>query len=243
MANTWIMKKLWSKIHVSPLTYIVIFLSLLAGYIKYISIIVGILFIHELGHIFMCLIFKKRIESISIYPFGSIIKLDDYISSSIYRELLISIGGITMQLLLGIFIKDETIIFYNKIIMLFNLMPICPLDGYNILKCLLSLVVPLKKVLYILVIASIITLVSIIVRYELIKENTLIIIFLIYKIIEEYKNIKYLLNKFYLERILYAFKYKVKYISSINGMFRNNKHIINGINEHDYLIKYKYSRK
>ena len=62
MANIWTMKKLWDKVYISPLTYIVILLSLLAGYIKYIGIIASILFIHELGHIFMCFLLKKRIR-------------------------------------------------------------------------------------------------------------------------------------------------------------------------------------
>ena len=247
MANIWTMKKLWDKVYISPLTYIVILLSLLAGYIKYIGIITGILFIHELGHIFMCFLLKKRIESITILPFGSIIKLDDMVSSSIYKELFISIGGITMQLLLGyilLLFNNDTVTFYNKLILTFNLIPICPLDGYNILKCLMSLIIPLKKTLYISIITSIIALSFIfIIKSGIIKSNILIIIFIIYKIVEEYKNIKHLLNRFYLERVLYSFNYKTKRIISINNMYRNKTHIINGECEHDYLIKYKYSRK
>lgn len=245
------MKKLWNKININPFTYLVILLSLLGGYVKYLIIIIGVLIVHELGHIVLCKLLKKRIVSITVLPFGSIIKMDSLLSDQISEELLISIGGLAFQTILGFlllifksWVYYDTLSYYNKMIIIFNLLPICPLDGYNILKCLIELFVSYKKSLYISIYISIVIIIAIaIADFNIIKDNSLIVIFIIYKIVTNYKEIRYLLNKFYLERIMYTFKYKIKNIDKLDQMYRNKIHYINGSFEREYLIKYKYSRK
>lgn len=245
------MKKLWNKIHINYLTYVVLLLSLIGGYVKYVVIILAILFVHEAGHIIAIKFLNKKIQSITILPFGGIIKLNGHVSDSIIEELLISIAGIASQTIFGLilnFFKDfhcySIVTYYNKLLITFNLLPICPLDGYNIIKCLLELFVPYEKSLHISILFSLIILSGIVlIKSNLIRDNLLLISFILYRILLDYKNIKYQVNKFYLERILYTFNYKLKKIKTIKNMFRNKVHTIDGIKEREYLLKYKYSRK
>ena len=245
------MKKLWNKIHINPLTYIVLCLSLIAGYVKFSVVIFFILLIHEFGHLFACKLFRKKVESITILPFGGIIKIHGLVSDSIVEELILSSAGIAFQAILGFFLlffNDnklcEAIEYYNKLIIIFNLLPICPLDGYNIFKCLIELFIPIKYSLNLsnLVSLSILILLCLM-KIDIVQDNALILTYILFKTIEEYKTNKYLMNKYYLERVLYDFNYNIINITSKDKMFRNKKHIINGIDEKKYLLKVRYSRK
>ena len=135
------MKNILDKVRIDYSTYILILIGLLSGYIKNIMIILVIVLVHELGHVFFFSLFKMDIESIVIYPFGGVSKVNKKIHERIYKDILISLGGIIFQGLLIMviyllykysFIVNSTYnmyISYNKSIILFNLIPIIPLDG------------------------------------------------------------------------------------------------------------------
>ena len=99
-------------------------------------IIFAIVLFHELGHVFIAKVLGYKILDIEIFPFGGITKVDKHLNDNIYKDLLLASFGIIFQLFihffciyfdyLGIFYK------YNMSIMLFNLLPIIPLDGSKI---------------------------------------------------------------------------------------------------------------
>ena len=101
---------------------------------------------------------------------------------------------------------------YNKTIMIFNMLPIIPLDGYIFLRSILEMVFPYKKSFYLSFIISIISIILFITFNELYSlNNYLMISFLIYKIINSLKDFKYENLKFLLERHLFNLKYhKIK---------------------------------
>ena len=240
--------ELFHKIHIHFLTYIIILISLLCGLFKYVIIISIIFIVHETGHIISMIIFKRKIATINILPIGGLIKLDSKISSNIIEDIIISISGIATQLLLAIILVllrkyqlinnklFEMFSYYNKLIIWFNLLPICPLDGYKILKLLIEIFIPYKLSFNI---SLIISLIIFILNINIIEDNLFIGIFLLYIVYKEFYNRKYLLNKFYLERALWDFKYKICYINKETNMYKNRTHIIHGINEKEYL-KNKY---
>lgn len=230
-------------IKIDPTTYILLLLSLFAGYIHNIYIIILIVIIHELGHVLFLLIFKIEIIDITIYPFGGITKINKKINERIYKDFLISIGGILFQIISLIIIYNLNKYYlidnntynlfkeYNLYIIIFNLIPLIPLDGNKILKIILSKFLPYKITLKITNIIGIITLIIFIIINIKLKINDLtIIIFLIIKIIEQIKNTKYILNKFYLERIIYDNYY--------DGIINNKKEIKDiRINKYYYFLK------
>ena len=149
------MKKLLSKVEVHPLTYIILFIMLHEGLIKYVFVISAILIIHELGHLLFMKIFKRKIVLIKIFPFGSLIKVDSVLSTNIHEDIIISLGGIIAQLVASVFINNDMFLYYNKLIILFNLLPICPLDGYRVLKNITELFLPYNKTFFVSFVISI----------------------------------------------------------------------------------------
>lgn len=202
----------------------------------YFLIIMYLIIIHELGHFVTAIILNVKVNKIYIYPFGGISKLNMRFNIKKQKEILILIMGPIFQLIgyyviinIPFFINYYKIInIYNYSILIFNLLPIYPLDGAKLLNILLSSFIPLKKSYIISIIISYITIILMIL---MIKNKTInllfIVIFLLYKITSEYKKIKYYYEKFLLERYLYKYKFKnVKIINDINNFYRDKKHLV-----------------
>lgn len=197
-------------------TIYILFILFICGYIKIGIYILFIVTFHELGHILVCLIFKYKIISITIYPFGGITKIQKDINTSTNKEIILSLAGIFMQILLIPIFKDITFSKLNISILIFNLLPIIPLDGSILLKSLLNKIYSFKRTYTIYIIISIIfVIIYTIFNYKYSINNYLIISIFIYRIYKEIKDYKYIYNKFLLER--YLKKYKFKYISTKEG--------------------------
>lgn len=243
------MKKCLSKIDVSPILYIVVFLSLISGLFKEIIVFILILIIHELGHITMSKIFKWKIDKISFNIYGGYITYDEEIDKPFIEELLITIAGFLSQIIFFIILYilfklsviDTKVMFlikkYTMSIILFNLIPIIPLDGSKVLDVILNIFLPYKKTLQVLNYISLISLIiifSFVIYYHILIEVSYIIIFsfLIRNIIINFYEEKYLFNKFLLQRYMTLNIFKKKnYINGldINKMKRqkNNLFIVN----------------
>ena len=221
------MKNILNKIEIKSITYYFLILCFLCGMIKNVLILFLIVIIHELGHIIVIKILKYKIENITIYPFGGITNINKLINSSITKDLFIAVSGVIFQyILIKILITIipfsyhtlNLINTYNKTIIIFNLLPIVPLDGSKIVFDILSYFFSYKKSYFFTLIVSIIFLI-IFMNYNVIYSlnNYLIISVLVYYIIKYYKDFKYIFNKFLLERIIYKLKY--------NGIINNTKKI------------------
>ncbi len=213
------MKNILQKIKINNFTYFFIILCFLCGYIKNIFIIFSICLIHEMGHIFFIKLFNYKVLSISITPFGGYTYIEKKINSDINKDLLISIGGILIQLIFLLFlfifknnfnlITYNLYIKYNIILIIFNLIPIIPLDGNKIIHLLFE-----KFFSYHLsyrlnsIISFFFLILFIFMNYYLNLDNYFIISFLLYQFIIYIKNEKYLNKRFLLERYLYDLDYQ-----------------------------------
>lgn len=118
---------------------------------------------------------------------------------------------------------------YHYGILIFNLLPIYPLDGGKLLNILLSLFFPFKRSIKITIYLSYITIFSlVIINYPNIYLNLIImLIFLILTLQKEYKKIDQLYNKFLLERYLNHYHFsKSKIITNKDNFYRNRRHLI-----------------
>lgn len=231
-------------------TYLFFLLSILSGYFRETIIIYIILSIHELGHVFFMKRYNIHINSITLYPYGGIIDSNIFINMNSIKTLIISLGGIISQLVLMLFFyilynyKIIDIYYYNLFfknniyIIIFNLIPIYPLDGFKILNSIIELFLPFRKSLFTSLIINFIFLVIFLTYLYIYKINNYVIItFLIVSLIEYIKSIKYIFNKFYLERIIYDFKYNgLVSVNSKKNMFKNKRNYINGVDE-KYALK------
>lgn len=105
--------------------------------------------IHELGHLITGIILGLKVKSVTIMPFGVSIHFEDYSGKYIIKKLIIALAGPLVNLiivLLGLYNNwDEDIIYANMLIGMFNLIPLYPLDGGRILKCIVHIVSNYKE--------------------------------------------------------------------------------------------------
>jgi len=223
-------------------TYLIIALGfILTGYFHNLIVFTSIILIHELGHYIIAKLNKLNVEKIIIYPYGGIVKMNNLLNTSINKELTVAITGITFQTiyyLLIVFLYNQGLIreyilnlftMYNNSILIFNILPIHPLDGSKILNLILSKFLPYKITNKINIVISIITLIILLtVNYYQFNYTTIFILLVIIdNIIKYYKEINYIFNKFLLERYLYNINYKnKKTIKKIDNMYKEKYHII-----------------
>lgn len=216
-----------------------------------------------MGHVIVATYFKWNIKSINFYPYGGLIKFDEYINKPIKEEFFIVISGLIFQIIYYFFIcslynfnyiGDSLFIMfknYHYSILLFNLIPIYPLDGIKIINLGLNKIFPFKTSHFITIIISYIFLILFAIfsfKYSLSMNTFLIISLIINKISEECVNHNYYFNKFIFERYLHNFKFeKIKVInnSKLNKMYRDVKHVFKNKDEYiteNNLLKNRFSK-
>lgn len=236
-------------------TYYILVLSfLLTGQFINLLIFTSLIVIHELGHYLSSKIFNIEVKNIIIYPYGGITRLNSVIDIDLTKELIISISGIIMQtiyyFIIYILYKNNIIrpyVFelfnkYHYSIVLFNLIPIYPLDGSKILNIIINKIFNYKLSNILLIILSIINIILILFIFKFNYSFILILGILINYLYNYLKNIKYIYNRFLLEKYLYKIKYQnTRIIDNYNKMYRNTNHIIknnkNYMKEEDFLSK------
>ncbi len=213
------------KIH--PLFYLTAFICVITANFKNFIIFSSIIIVHELGHIIGAIIFKWKIDRVILLPFGGITIFQENIDKSLKEEFIIAILGPLLQLVFYFLYSDNpTFNQYNLTILLFNLLPIYPLDGSKIVNILFNEFISFKRSHILTIITSFITLLVVIlsVKYNLLLY--LILLFIVLEIIKEINKHNYYFNRFLLERYLYNNEYsKNKIIDNIKKMKKQTKHI------------------
>ena len=184
------------------------------------------------------MLFKVEPDKIYIYPFGCISKFNLSLNEDLSKEFLILLMGPLSQFIFSLVLVkipffshySEIINIYNYTILGFNLLPIYPLDGGKLLNIILSFKESFNRSLTITLIVSYIAvfIFGICFIFRDLSLNIIITIsFLIFKVTTEWKNKKYLTDKFLLERYLHKYKFKKrKNVNSINDFMRNRNHIV-----------------
>ena len=129
------------KIHYSLLFLLAI--SLFTGsFFKILGIIFSI-FLHEISHFIFLRMYKVNIKYLELSVIGGILEIEE-INLSLSKKLIINFSGICSNLLVIMIIKFLNITYlnylitYNICIVIFNLIPIIPLDGFRVLNDILS---------------------------------------------------------------------------------------------------------
>jgi len=225
------MKNILNKIYFHPFFLMILLIFISIGHFRFISYFMLLIIIHELGHILVSLIFKWNIEKIIILPFGGLTKYNEIINRPLIQEFLIAISGILFQIVFYILIKNYVDYKYftiiNYFIIIFNLIPIYPLDGSKILNVFFNKITSYKNSLLLTIIVSYIFIIIFsLLFFKLNRIVAFILVFLMIEVNKLYKERKELFNKFLLERYLNDFKFKrKKTIDNVNKMKKDCRHL------------------
>ena len=188
------------KIHQSFIFLLII--SILTGLFYKIIVLLIIISLHELGHIYFLQKYQREVDKITLLPIGAIINYKNDTNTFLYQELLIAIAGILVNILLLIIFKifkiNNDFYYFNLYILLFNILPIYPLDGGRIIEILLCKIFKFKKVIKFNSYLSLFFLFIIIIYSLIINLNLNLIIISIFLIIQNVLQIKYLETRYYL---------------------------------------------
>jgi stage IV sporulation protein FB len=132
---------LFKQIHIHPLLWLVMALSIMTGHFIELSIFLSIIFIHELGHGVAATIFSWRVKRISMLPFGGVAEVDEHGNRPLREEVIVTLAGPIQHIwmMAGAFVLHQLFwisddfyqrfMDFNMMVLVFNLLPIWPLDG------------------------------------------------------------------------------------------------------------------
>lgn len=140
-------------LEIEILFIIVIFISIFSStffdYILNYFICYSFILFHELSHMFMASVFGKEIDIFKFSISGVNIKFKEESHKkniNILKEILIYIVGPFSNVFLAMLLKNNIMIFQMNLFLAFiNILPIYPLDGYNILRNILYIFFSKKK--------------------------------------------------------------------------------------------------
>ena len=126
------------RIH--PFYYIFVLISIFTGNFKNFILFSVIIIVHEFGHLFVALLFNWKVEEVLLLPFGGVTIFNEDLNRPMIEEFLILIGGPLLQaLFVYMFRSNAFLVSYSNVLLLFNLLPICPLDGSKLLNLFFNL--------------------------------------------------------------------------------------------------------
>lgn len=235
------MRNILSNIRFTPSFLTVALGFVLTGYIKNLLIFTSFILIHEMGHYFIGRGFGYKVQKIYIYPFGGLTKFQHLINQNSNEEFLVSISGVLFQSLLYyfyLFLYQQNLLHMNTFLLVkkyhcsmlfFNLLPIIPLDGSQIIGFFLYKIFSYKMACYVKIIISFLSIILFWIWIFPITDYNylLIILILCIDIIRYMKDLKYYFHKFLLERYLYHFSFKrCKKVKNVSQMYKDYRHLI-----------------
>lgn len=231
-----------------PTVYLFAIISILTASYKIFIIISFLIVIHELGHFLTAKVLGLETDSIYLYPLGGISKINMPLNIPIYKDILILIMGPIFQclscyILLCVFNDYELITNCHIGILIFNLLPIYPLDGGKLLNIIFTCIIPYRISYRIIIYISYLFNIILLFCNDKISINMILIyIVLIVMIRKEQLKESVVYNKFLLERYLNNYKHKKKkIIRNINFFYRTKNNVMldnnNYYDEKDILRK------
>ena len=172
-----------------------------------------------------------------LLPFGALTIFNEKINRPLKEEFIILISGPLLQLIFVFifFNNNDFVINYSNLILMFNLLPIYPLDGSKLINIILNIFTSFKKSHLLTIYVSALFIICLIIKTKFSLIFLLIFIFIINKILEEYKNHNNIFNKFLLERYTNNFGFKKEKLiksNNLSEMKRDYRHLFYGNNKY-----------
>ncbi|MGG1575321.1 M50 family metallopeptidase [Fictibacillus sp. NRS-1165] len=146
-----------SKVRINPLFWMIIGLSIITGHFREIIWLFLAVFIHEMGHYAGAHLFQWRVKKIELFPFGGVAEVEEHGNRPFREEVIVTLLGPVQHLwlmLAAFFIFQlgwwnpgdyEWFIKMNVTLLVFNLLPVWPLDGGKLMFAAAASIFPFKK--------------------------------------------------------------------------------------------------
>ncbi|MGJ7920559.1 site-2 protease family protein [Neobacillus sp. LXY-4] len=207
---------LLTQVKIHPLLWLVIALAVLTARFLEVIILLSIILIHELGHAAAATIFSWRIKHITLLPFGGVAEMDEHGNRPLIEEAIVILAGPLQHLWLigGAFCFYQLswlsgehfslFLSYNLMILLFNLLPIWPLDGGKLVFLLWSYLKPFPSAHRMTMYTSCLSMLLFTLFTIIYMPNNLnvwiILAFLLFSLYYEWKQHRFVFMRFLLER-------------------------------------------
>lgn len=144
------MATLLLKLKINPFFWVVLSVGVVTGYFREVIMLFLIVFIHEMGHVVAAHYFKWRIHKIELLPFGGVAEVEDIGNRPFKEELIVILAGPIQHVwLIGLSYSclslsfwsnyDHTVfVSHNIVILIFNFIPVLPLDGGRLVQLWLT---------------------------------------------------------------------------------------------------------
>ncbi|WP_462412370.1 M50 family metallopeptidase [Neobacillus sp. Marseille-QA0830] len=203
-------------VQIHPLLWIILALAIATARFVDVCLLLGIIFIHEMGHAAAASFFSWRIKKITLLPFGGVAEMDEHGNRPLKEEAIVVLAGPLQHIwmmaaaygLLSLQLLPEDLfhlfIQYNLMILIFNLFPIWPLDGGKMVFLVLSLKKSFpeahRRTLIISFAGLLIFSVLVLLNAPMHLNVWVIIVFLLFSLHYEWKQRRFIFMRFLLER-------------------------------------------
>ncbi|RLQ98065.1 M50 family metallopeptidase [Falsibacillus albus] len=210
------MMSLFKKIRIHPLFWVIAAIAVMTAHFMELFILVLIIMVHEMGHGVMAHFFSWRIKKIVLLPFGGVAEMDEHGNRPLKEEWLVILAGPIQHIwmaLLMYFLNNEGAVSessfalfmnFNMMVLLFNLMPIWPLDGGKLLLLFFSTFQPFSAAFNRVLIISLIIMIllhgSVMFIFPFQLNLWIVMTYLYFSLWKEWKHKRFVFMRFLLER-------------------------------------------
>lgn len=239
------------RVRVHPFFYVIIFILCITGQIRAFLLFFTIIIVHELGHIIVSILFGWRINYVMFLPFGCLTVFDNPVNTSFLSEIFVTFAGPMFQIIFSVvvwvcFDKNISVLWASFLLLVFNLIPIYPMDGSKIFNALFNLFFSFKTSYYLTFIFSLILslLVFVFSLYDFNLFFVLVSIILIFNTFRYVYSFPFIFNKFLYERYKNTYFFHLCFIIEDGNLFlmrKWRKHLFLSCNS--YVTEKYYLKK
>jgi stage IV sporulation protein FB len=157
---------LTQSFHIHPLFFLLALSAFLTGAFYEFVILIALVLVHELGHYFTAKYYGWRISRIELWLFGGAVVSEEHNTRPFHEQVRVVLAGPVQHIWIYVLLSFLELVygphsllsvafFYNSLILLFNLLPIWPLDGGKLVFYAMNQFFTFQQSLLITLLASI----------------------------------------------------------------------------------------